>query len=120
MSLQEEIAKALGAHGVWKMRLKTAIDTGKADAQAGDVAKDNVCAFGQWLYGASLAPDVKAGPDYQTVRKLHADFHKCAASVIECVGHGDKAKASALMEGEYTKVSSALSAAMMKWKASVH
>ena len=58
MSLQEEIAKALGAHGVWKMRLKTAIDTGKADAQAADVAKDNVCAFGQWLYGASLTPSV--------------------------------------------------------------
>ena len=117
MAFADEIAKAIGAHGVWKMRLKTAIDTGKADAQATDVAKDNVCPFGQWLYGASITPVVRASQDYQTVRKLHADFHKCAASVIECVTRGDKAKANTLLDGDYHKVSSALSTAMMKRKA---
>jgi len=120
MSFEDEIAKAIGAHGVWKMRLKTAIDLGKADAQAADVAKDNVCAFGQWLYGSSMPPAAKASMDYATVRRLHADFHKCAAKVIECVGEGDKAKAGALLAGEYQKVSSDLSAAMMKWKAAAH
>ena len=100
MSFEDEIAKAIGAHGVWKMRLKTAIDTGKADAQAADVAKDNACAFGQWLYGTSIPPAMRASLDYQSVRKLHADFHKCASQVIECVGGGDKTKASALMEGD--------------------
>jgi hypothetical protein len=29
ISLKEEITKAIGAHGLWKARLKTAIDTGK-------------------------------------------------------------------------------------------
>ena len=120
MAFEDEIGKAIGAHGVWKMRLKTAIDTGKADAQATDVAKDNACAFGQWLYGPSIPAAVRASLDYQSVRKLHADFHKCASKVIECVGHGDKSKANALLEGEYHKVSSELSSAMMKWKASVH
>src|SRR4030067_3690693 len=52
MAFEDEITKAIGAHGVWKMRLRTAIDSGKADANAADVAKDSVCAFGQWLYGA--------------------------------------------------------------------
>ena len=120
MAFDDEIGKAIGAHGVCKMRLRTAIDTGKADAQAADVAKDNACAFGQWLYGPSLSPSVRASLDYQSVRKLHADFHKCASKVIECVGHGDKDKAHALMEGEYSKVSGDLTSAMMKWKASVH
>ena len=54
------------------------------------------------------------------MRKLHADFHKCAAKVIECVGTGDKAKAHTLMDGEYLRVSGALAAAMMKWKAAAH
>lgn len=62
MSIQDEIAKAIGAHGVWKMRRRTAIDTGKADAQAADVAKDNVCPFGQWLYGPTLPADVPPAP----------------------------------------------------------
>lgn len=120
MSLQDEITKAVGAHGVWKMRLRTAIESGKADANPADVAKDNACAFGQWLHGAGVPAAVRASADYATVRKLHADFHQCASKVLECVSHGDKAKADALMVGEYTKVSSDLTHAMMKWKSAVH
>ena len=41
MSLQDEITKAIGAHGVWKMRLRTAIDVGKADANAADCHNSN-------------------------------------------------------------------------------
>jgi Chemoreceptor zinc-binding domain len=119
MAFEDEITKAIGAHGVWKMRLRTAIDSGKADANASDVAKDNVCAFGQWLYG-SVPPAARASADYASVRKLHADFHQCAAKVIECVGHGDKAKADAVMAGDYAKVSGDLTTAMMKWKAASH
>ena len=117
MSLQEEISKAIGAHAVWKMRLHTAIDVGKSDAAAGDVAKDNACPFGQWLYGSSIPAAVRASANYATVRKLHADFHQCAAKVIECVGQGHKAQAYALMDGDYAKVSGDLAAAMIKWKA---
>ena len=54
MSLQDEITKAVGAHVVWQMRLRTAIETGKAVANAADVATDNACAFGQWLYGSAI------------------------------------------------------------------
>ncbi len=41
MAFDDEINKAIGAHGVWKMRLRTAIDIGKGDAHPADVAKDN-------------------------------------------------------------------------------
>jgi hypothetical protein len=40
--------------------------------------------------------------------------------VIECVGHGDKAKADALMASDYAKISGDLTSAMMKWKAAAH
>jgi hypothetical protein len=36
------------------------------------------------------------------------------------VCHGDKAKADALMAGDYHKVSGDLTSAMMKWKATAH
>ena len=120
MSLDDEITKAIGAHGIWKMRLRSAIDSGKADADPAEVSKDNGCAFGQWLYGSSIPAAVHASADYTAVRKLHADFHKCAGKVLDCVVHGQKAQADTLMAGEYSKVSGDLTAAMMKWKAASH
>jgi methyl-accepting chemotaxis protein len=117
MALDDEITKAIGAHGVWKMRLRSAIDSGKADADPVEVGKDNVCAFGQWLSGPTIAPGVRASSDFATVRKLHADFHKCAAKVLGHVKQGQKAQADSIMAGEYTKISGDLTAAMMKWKA---
>ena len=117
MALDDEITKAIGAHGMWKNRLRSAIDNGKADANPADVAKDNACPFGQWLYGATIPGASRNGANYGSVRKLHADFHRCASKVLECVSAGDKTKANALMAGEYAKVSGDLTAAMMKWKA---
>jgi methyl-accepting chemotaxis protein len=116
VSFEDEIAKAIGAHGMWKNRLRAAIDNGKADANPADVAKDNFCPFGQWLYGSAIPATAKASADYASVRKHDADFHKCAARVLEFVSTGQKAQANMLMAGEYTKISADLTAAMMKWK----
>ena len=120
MAFEEEINEAIGAHSVWKMKLRTAIAVGKADVNSHDVAKDDACAFGQWLHSPALSPAVLASSDYLAVRALHADFHKYAAKVLEYVRHGDKAQATALMEGEYDKVSDDLMAALRKWKWAVH
>lgn len=116
MNLEDEISKAIGAHGMWKMRLRAAIDSGKADGDPAEVAKDNACAFGQWLHGATITPAMRASADYAQVRKLHADFHKCAAKVLAHVKHGQKTQADALMASDYSKISSELTTAMMKWR----
>ena len=118
MSFKDEITKAIGAHGMWKARLRAAIDTGKLDASVADVRKDNGCAFGQWLYGATIPAAAKASPDYTTVKGLHAKFHECAAKVLELASKGAKAEANKLMDGEYATISSQLTAAMMKWTSS--
>ena len=120
MAFENEITKAIEAHWKWKIRLRSAIDSGKSDAIPVEVAKDNVCEFGQWHYGSTTQTTARASVDYSSVRKLHADFHKCAANVMECVVRGQKAQANALMTGEYAEVSVALIAAMMKWKAAAH
>lgn len=116
MTIEDEITKAIGAHGTWKRRLQAAIDSGKADADPHEVAKENVCPFGQWLYGSTIPAAARQRPDYGTVRELHAKFHKCAASVLECVAQGQKAQATALMAGDYTKISADLTSAMMHWR----
>lgn len=114
---KEEITKAIGAHGMWKTRLTQAIDTGKMDANVDTVRVDNQCAFGKWLYGATLDAKDKTSPYYEEVRGLHAKFHQAAAQVVELAVAGKKREAQQLMslEGEYTKVSSKLTAAMSAW-----
>lgn len=120
MTLENEIDKAIEAHWKWKRRLRSAIESGTSDANPVDIAKDNVCEFGQWLYGSTIPTTTRASVDYLSVRELHAAFHECAAKVLECVANGQKAQADALMTSEYAEVSVALIAAMMKWQVAGH
>lgn len=116
-----EIDKAIAAHGMWKMRLKAAIDSGQVEIPVATICADNQCAFGKWLYGATLGPADKATAHYQSVRGLHADFHKLAGKVAQLATAGRKLEAEKLMAlgGDFTAVSSKLTAAMVAWKRAV-
>ena len=116
ITLANEISKAIETHWQWKVRLHSAIDNGTSDFNSAEVAKDDACEFGQWLYGPTIPAVECFSADYISVRTIHANFHKCAAKVLECVAIGKKAQANALMNGEYAKVSADLTSAMLKWK----
>ena len=120
MSVQDEIVKAIGAHGLWKGRLMTAINTGKSEFEPAKVCLDNQCDFGRWLYGATLLPKDKTNPQYEVVRKLHGEFHKIAGNVLTLALQGKKEQALALVAdgSPFAKLSVELTQAMMKWKAS--
>ncbi len=119
MSLADQINKAIGAHGMWKQRLRSAIDSGKSEFTVADVGKDNLCEFGKWLYGTSLSAADKTSAEYKAVRDLHARFHQCAAKVLSCALAGNRAAAEASLgnDGEFTTASAELTRAMMGWKA---
>ena len=115
MSIQQEISKAIGAHGMWKSRLKGAINSGKSDASVAVVCQDNQCEFGKWLY--ALDPQAKASSHWQCVKALHADFHKEAAQVLGLALAGKKAEAEAGLSDKspFTAVSMKLTVEMMNW-----
>jgi len=115
----EEIKKAMGAHGAWKLRLRTAISVGRSDANPSQVKCDNLCEFGKWLYGQSIDGETKRGMPYQVIRRLHAEFHACASSVLELAIAGRKDQAITLLEGEYTERSDKLVRAMTKWRGEI-
>ena len=71
---KEEIDKAIGAHGMWKTRLKQAIETGKSEVSVETIRQDNQCNFGKWLYGSTLSAADKSSAQYKTVRELHAEL----------------------------------------------
>jgi hypothetical protein len=117
MSLQDEIKHAIGAHGLWKNRLQSAIDNGKSDFSPDQVGHDNNCDFGKWLYGASLASAVRHKAEYETCRRLHADFHREASNVLRLAlgGQKDQARNAMAANGKFAAVSGDLTNAMMKW-----
>lgn len=116
-TMKEEITAAIAAHGMWKARLRTAIDSGKLETPVATIQVDNQCAFGKWLYGTTIPADVKSSEHYKKVRELHAQFHKAAGRVAELASTGKKTEAEKSMGvgGEYADVSGKLTYAMMEW-----
>lgn len=114
-NILEQIDKAIGAHGAWKVKLRQNID-GTLALNPTEVALDNRCDFGKWLY--SITGSQAADPHYKDVLALHNAFHKAAAAVVTKMQKGDKAgaEASVGLNGEYATASSKLTSKMMEWK----
>jgi hypothetical protein len=52
MNLQEQIKSATGAHGLWKARLKSAIDSGSSQFSPSIVRLEDQCEFGEMASGS--------------------------------------------------------------------
>lgn len=114
-----EITKAIGAHGMWKLRLKTAISSGTADLSVSKASSDCECAFGKWLHGPELDAQTRSGMPYRVVLRLHREFHHAAGQVVAAVERGNRAVAQDLLDGEFTARSEKLVRALTKWKGEV-
>ncbi len=114
--LVEQINEAIGAHGMWKLRLKTAIRTGQSDITPFAAGCSDRCKFGQWLEGTELSPAIRSGVPYSVIKRLHADFHRSAGSVLQNALSGRKSEAEAALDGEFTEKSDKLVRALTKWK----
>jgi methyl-accepting chemotaxis protein len=121
MADQAEIDKAIAAHGMWKTRLKDAIEKGKIDTPAETIRVDNHCSFGKWLYSPALNSVDKGSEHYKAVKDLHAEFHKTAAKVVELALDGKRTEAEKMiaLDGDYAGISAKLTSAMVGWKRSL-
>jgi methyl-accepting chemotaxis protein len=114
---KEEIEDAVGAHGVWKRKLKKAITTGEIDVDIATIKADKQCDFGKWLYGPAITERHKNSEHYREVQELHAVFHETAAKVAQLAISGEKAHAMKMLEanGEFTVASAELTTSMIAW-----
>ena len=119
-TLQEQIQRAITAHGVFKVRLSLIVEAGTADVTAAGAGADNLCPVGQWLYDG-LDPSVKAGPYYENVRALHATFHRAAGEVMALSLARKQGEALAAMEtpSTFKQASDKLVAALTAWAESL-
>ncbi|HHI71599.1 MAG TPA: hypothetical protein ENJ91_11390 [Rhodobacteraceae bacterium] len=114
--LINQINNAIGAHGSWKIKLRTAINKGKSEHTVDEIRCDDKCAFGKWLYGPDIDAQTRAGAPYNVIKRLHAEFHQCAANVLHKATSGDMKGASEVLEGEFTAKSEKLVRGLRKWK----
>ena len=108
---------AVSAHQKWKMRLRMAIDgksTEKLDPNA--ICKDDQCDLGKWIHGDG-GKAMGSKPEFGHLKTSHADFHKIAGDVLRKSLAGDKAAASALLDGEFFQTSTKVIQAITKCKA---
>lgn len=112
----KEINDAIGAHGMWKLKLRTAISVGHSDVEPATARCNDRCAFGRWLQGSTIDRQTRAGKPYQVIHRLHTEFHHTAATVLEDALAGRKAKATELLDGEFRERSEKLVRALNKWK----
>jgi len=115
-AIMKAIAAALGAHGAWKLRLRTAVTTGSSNVTPAQARCDKSCEFGKWLHGHEIDAATKHGMPFKVVSRLHMEFHQCASHVLEKAIVGEKDGARSLLEGEFTQRSSKLGQALTKWR----
>lgn len=115
-SLIHEIDAAIAAHATWKLRLKTAISTGRVEQNVDTVRRCDQCAFGEWLKGPTLSDEVRAGKPFEVVYRLHADFHRIAADVLAAVAAGKPSAAQEILDGPFSDKSRILVVALNKWR----
>jgi hypothetical protein len=114
--LHNQINNAIGAHGSWKIKLRIAINKGKSDHSIEHVRCDDTCTFGKWIYSAEIGEPTRQSTPYNVIKRLHAEFHVCAAEVLKMATSGNTAGAANLLEGDFTARSEKLVRGLRKWR----
>ena len=118
MAARQEIDKAIGNHGMWKLRLKAAIDSGRLETPIEGIRGDRDCPFGKWLHGPTIAPSTRNSVHFARVSALHAQFHETTARVAQLATNGQREEATAEITGtgEFSRKHREMAAAMEEWK----
>ena len=114
-----KIVHAIAAHAKWKFYLRQAIETGKSKWTVAEVQPDDRCELGAWLL--ALPPDDRNSQHFEEVCRLHTEFHKEAAEVLQLAlaGRREDAEAAIAQGSRFAKVSTRLTITMTDWRKAV-
>lgn len=101
-----DFAAALKAHADWKVKLRDAISS-ESELDEQRIAKDNVCALGEWLHNDEVYNSYSHLENYQECKKVHAKFHQEAAKIAKEINRKNFAKATQMLVAgsEYSQTS---------------
>lgn len=112
--------QAIKAHAEWKLKLSNYIRKPDRSINAANIAMDNQCMLGKWLYGDGIK--FAHLPEYQKLKEIHAKFHKAASSIIQKADSGVNVKEEIALgtDSEYTKTSTEITLLIMNMKRKVN
>ncbi|MEI7607686.1 MAG: CZB domain-containing protein [Rhodospirillaceae bacterium] len=113
-----QIDQAMIVHLQWRSRLNNVFKTGEAAISVEEASNDCLCDFGKWLTGQDISDVFRSTERYIAVHRLHYDFHKSAAVVLDLALKRDNADKAVLRTAirEYNQASNKLLRELLDWK----
>jgi hypothetical protein len=110
--------RIITAHVAWKQRLQKFLDgTSTETLDPAVIGVDNRCELGKWIYSGGTSFQHNA--NYTTVKELHANFHKVAASIVDYHMRGETQAAQSLLTGDYSQLSNTLKKNILRLRTEV-
>lgn len=108
---------AIKSHSDWKMKLQRYLKNPDNSINVDELAKDNVCGLGKWLYGEGKS-QCKSSSDYQELVTAHKSFHKAASEVVLKKNKGESVSEEVALGGNspFAQHSSQVINLLMKFK----
>lgn len=79
---------AITAHLAWKDRLAKHFETVNSALNPSDIATDNKCALGMWIYG--VEDRHRNMETFEKLKAVHANFHVCTSKLVARRNSGEK------------------------------
>lgn len=98
------------------MKLSTYIKKPDGSIKAAEVAADNKCPLGQWIYGEGAK--FSTLPEFSALKNHHARFHKAAADVVKRADSGVSVTEKVVLgaKSEFASASTEVVSAIMTMK----
>jgi hypothetical protein len=111
--------EAVAAHSAWKLKLSTYLRKPDGSLKASDIAVDNKCVLGQWIYGEGKKH--AALPEYGALKGAHTKFHTVAADVVRRADSGKNVSEELALGGasDFSRASSEVVKAILNMKSKV-
>ena len=107
------VLDAINAHVMWKLRLRKYVaGTSEESLDSAVVGTDHQCMLGKWIYSEGQA--FSHLPEFKQMVEEHAQFHRCAAEIIDLVDEGESKEADGVLRGRYNRLSHDISGILTK------
>lgn len=96
---------AITAHLAWKDRLAKHFETADSALNPSDIATDNKCSLGMWIYG--VEDRHRNMETFEKLKTVHASFHVCTSKLVTRRNSGEKMDPQTILGAgsEYDKLS---------------
>ena len=98
------LREAIDSHMAWRGKLVKVLEGHGPDLEVHQVARDNLCVVGKWIYKEAKSQYLHL-PEYEHLRKSHADFHLAAGNILIHYHQGDLPGAQRLLKTEFRDLS---------------